>query len=144
MRKEFIPVLDDDRNRADTISELRFQFEESEGGLVDGPPSVLEVIFCLAQQAEFWAAGSGNDQGVRAWFWEFIGNLGVDSFDDEEWYEINAQGFTADRIDDWLLRDYDYDGSGGLFPLREPSCDQRFSDLWTQLGDYVMERTDIL
>ena len=68
MRKEFVPVLEDDRNRADTISELRFQFEENEGGLVDGPPSVLEVVFSLAEQAEFWAAGSGNDQGVRDWF----------------------------------------------------------------------------
>jgi hypothetical protein len=36
-------------------------------------------------------------------------------------------------------RDYETDGHGGLFPLRNPPEDQRQVELWYQMGHWMAE-----
>ena len=62
---------------------------------------------------------------------------------------VNAQrtfGFEAvttdaeEVLDAVIFRNYEYDGRGGLFPLRYPDRDQRDEELWSQLNAYLLEQ----
>jgi hypothetical protein len=44
---------------------------------------------------------------------------------------------TLDRV---IWRTYNFNGRGGIFPLRRPRQDQRDVELWYQLNAYIIER----
>lgn len=139
--KEFVWHIPNDDNRAADGRELRQEFLH-ETGISDPPAnwmwlgcSMLEMMVALARRLAF--EGDGEP---RVWFWEMIRNIGL--------YHMTVKGknfpTNVDMIDEVLdriiWRNYNSDGSGGLFPLQFPGEDQRGVEIWYQMNAYLLEQ----
>lgn len=134
---EYIWLIPNDDNRMEDGRFLREEFSEDLGLDIEDNNwmnlgcSMLEMMIALSRRLSF--VGGGEPRG---WFWHLIGNLGLRISD--------RQRFPTRRVDEVLhmiiWRTYSPDGSGGLFPLRHATCDQRDVELWTQLNAYLLER----
>jgi hypothetical protein len=135
---EFVWHLPHDENRVEDGKDLRREFISLKG-LDDVDPewitlecSMLELMVGLSRRLAFVADGE-----PYYWFWHLAENIGIQDYSDR------FRRFPRRRIDDILQtivdRTYNYDGSGGFFPLKHPRQDQRNVELWYQLGAYVME-----
>ena len=149
--KKFVSLVPHDENRiADGIA-LREEFvsdtgmnfsdfDESDGFddlLGNDSCSVLEMIIALAKRMDFEVYDPNEPQVHIGFFVErMISNLGLDVYDDDS-------GTDYEDIDEILTtfinRTYDYDGYGGLFPLRDPDEDQRKVEIWAQMMQYMRE-----
>lgn len=129
-RKEFVPGCADDENRRDAVSELRWLAREQ--GILSHwrEPTWLEVLLELAGHADFLAAGTDAEQSMASWFWEFLGNAGFGGLDDESWDEAYAEG----RFSSVLY------GDASFFWSTQNSSES----LWSKLGDYILDRTDLI
>lgn len=135
---EFVWIVPGDNNRAEDGVELRREFLIEAGYSVNEswqhyPCSVLEMLIAFSRRANF-----ATDIPSRTWFWEFIENLGLIEFNDasgagpeEVWEMINP----------FLWRTYSTGGKdGGLFPLEQPTRDQRTLEIWYQFCDYLVDQ----
>lgn len=139
--KEFVWFIPNDDNRAEDGRDLRHEFAEQKRIKNVDPDwirlgcSMLELLIALSRRLSFQAEGEPRD-----WFWKLIKNLGLQSFNDYK-YQIRLP---EERIDDILncviWRTYQYDGHGGLFPLKNAKRDQRKIELWYQLSAYILEK----
>lgn len=143
---EFRWSIRNDENRAQDGILLRGTFlksSDSEGagiGDIQGPCTVLEMLIALATRIDIdimWDPDKG-DQTMR-WFWEMVQNLGLDGFDDDDFEGEDGYRFVPFIVDRWLDRRYRWDGIGGLFPLKNPTCDQRETEIWYQMNVYMIE-----
>lgn len=139
--KEFYWLIPNDENRAMDGKELRnvYKFDEhrSISSFQDEPCSCLEMLIALAHKWDFdidYNPGSGDRTSDK--FWEMIGNLGLDKYalSDRDNVLIDT------TIEDWLARNYREDGLGGLFPLNDPSGNQRKVEIWYQMQAYIIEK----
>jgi hypothetical protein len=136
--KEFVWIIPNDDNRVEDGRDLRYRFLE-ENNVEDIDPnwmglgcSILELLLGLANRLSFEAEGFSKD-----WFWELLKNLGLDKYNDAQ---KNAPKKIDEVMDKVIWRTYDFDGRGGLFPLKEPREDQRDVEIWYQLCAYLLER----
>ena len=136
-------LIERDRNRIEDALRLREDFiseqlAREDRDLVDifrrRPCSLLEVLVALAYRME----DVMEIDRFPIWFWEMLSNLGLDEFDNERFNSKSLR--TIDRIlNKWLDHNYDYDGKGGLFPLKDPPKDQRNEEIWYQMSAYLVE-----
>lgn len=133
---EFVWFVPNDDNRAEDGRELRSEWAAQEGVGYDPDwlslgCSFLEMLIGLSRRLTFEAEGD-----TSAWFWHLINNLELTGFHDRS-------NFNPQDVDDVtatvIWRTYDEDGNGGLFPLRQPSGDQRKVELWYQLSEYLLQ-----
>lgn len=135
---EFVYFVPYDENRAVDGITLRYRFCvanncEDDEVYLDGPCSVLEMILALAIKCEEINMNPSYGDRTRQWFWHMIKNLGLAGQTDinyNEWL-IN------DVITRFLNREYDADGSGGLFVVRGWNRDMRKAEIWHQLMAYI-------
>lgn len=143
----FRVVHERDINRKNDVYGLRNEFCEELGypslhALDELEPTVFEVLLCLASQMEYDTCLDFESKTVNtaAFFWEMIGNLGIDMLDDEtiqkSFSEVHA---IEDAVNRWLDRTYEASGEGGIFPLKAPTSDQRNVELWYQMNAYLNE-----
>jgi hypothetical protein len=135
--KEFVWVIPNDDNRAEDGRALRIRFlqetdYESDPDWFEYPCSVLELLIALSERLAF--EGDGEP---RTWFWVLIDNLGLYHYRDGRKIPV---GKIEETIDILIWRNYEPDGNGGLFPLKNPSQDQRDVDIWYQMNAYLLER----
>ena len=117
---EFTWFIQRDENRADDGIQLRRRFAMVRDDLslqryLQGPCSVLEMMVALALRCEEWImddAQMGNRTGQ--WFWGMIHNLGLSPMTDSRF----DKNFIDDTIARLLNREYEPDGSGGLFTVK--------------------------
>jgi len=142
---EFIWFVPNDDNRVEDGKELRQRFLSSTRYKLDARDrewmdlgcSMFEMFIALAQLAAF---ESGRDMGE--WFWRFMHNLELDQYTDEVYRHSIGDGVdegVEEVLDRLNQRTYSFDGSGGLFPLRNARQDQREIELWYQLSSYLLE-----
>lgn len=97
---------------------------------------MLEMMVALARRAEhdlMYNPDFGDRSGL--WFWTMLQNLGLDIYDDYNWYEDEV-----DRIvQNFLHHRYEKNGMGGAFPVKYASKDFRKMDLWWQINAYFGE-----
>lgn len=136
-RTEFVWMMSGDDNRAEDGKELRKEFI-LQAELPDDPEwrmligcSVLEMLIAFARRAEFQDGTSTPD-----WFWEFIRNLELDKQTDRKFNEE----YVETVLDDFIWRTYSPDGNGGLFPIQNPSADQRDIEVWYQFCEYLVDQ----
>ena len=131
----FIPY---DENRAVDGVTLRYHYcrmhdcEDLEYCL-SGPCSVLEMMIALAIRCEESMDNPEKGDRTSQWFWSMITNLGLGSMSDGNFNEW----LVNDVITRLLEREYDPDGRGGLFRVRDSRRDMRTMELWHQLLAYM-------
>ena len=137
-KTEFVWTISGDDNRAEDGKELRREFifqaeipDNPEWRLVIGC-SVLEMLIAFARRAEFQ-----TDESAPLWFWEFLSNLGLDGFSDQKGME---EEYVDLVLEDFIWRTYSPDGEGGMFPIRNPSSDQREVEIWYQFCEYLVDQ----
>lgn len=118
LRQEFIQLVD-----ADPIDEYWFELT----------CSCLEMFIALSRRLAFIGGGE-----ARVWFWHILDNLEIISSDHD-----SQPGEEVELVlDTFIQRKFDYNGKGGLFPLKHPREDQRNVEIWYQLSAYLIERMD--
>ena len=132
----FIPY---DDNRADDGIMLRRKYalahhDEELSDYISGPCSVLEMMAALAIRCEESIMDDtlfGNRTGQ--WFWGMIRNLGLSPMNDSN-FDVE---FVDDVIARFLNREYEPDGKGGLFTIKNCDHDLRTVEIWRQLSWYL-------
>lgn len=139
--KEFVWLIPNDDNRVEDGKELRREFLDELGtdGVdpewVDLGCSLLEVMYALARRA----SDEHDIMTPGDWFWLMMENVGLKNYTDARIRRHTDEEQIDEILDAIVYRTYSYDGSGGLFPLREPRTDQRKVELWYQLAAYILE-----
>lgn len=139
---EFRYSISRDENRACDGVDLRYRFlyingipySEIDKGFSDIPCSVLEMMVALAITCEESIMDDpriGDRTGQ--WFWGMIVNLGLGSMSDSR-FDI---AYVADTVERFLDREYEPDGKGGLFTIRDCKHDLRTVEIWYQLCWYL-------
>ena len=149
---DFFPILEMDENRCGECRALRHDFAEGmEEGTLDilndelcASGTMMEIFLVLAEKMDFELADSEYEAGTGKWFRELLMNCGLIGAVNEKIAEDSGM---EDRIMDILttinFRKFGWDGEGGLFPIRCPREDQRYSQLTTQMNNYIEENYDI-
>jgi hypothetical protein len=141
---EFRWIISRDQNRAINGQELRWRYAVEQNydydyanyilNELEGPCSILEMMVALALHCEediMDDPAYGNRAGQ--WFWNMIVNLGLGSMTDDIFNQRQA-----DRvINRFLNREYDPDGKGGLFRIRNCDYDLRDVEIEYQLYWYI-------
>lgn len=140
-------LIDTDANRIDDAMELRKDFirehlSREDSYLIESfnrqTCSLLEMMISLAYRMEDIM---GLDR-FPDWFWIMVGNLGLDEFTDDILQGRSGRKMIDKierKISNLLNREYCRDGTGGLFPLKDPDSDQRKVEIWYQMHAYLIE-----
>jgi len=146
---EFYSLIPNDYNRGADGQYLRSIFLDEVGhtwstSLPEMECSLLEMLIGLANRLEFETAQSKWEKSPNEWFWILIDNLDLSGCTNDAYIKSECVCKKIDEICDRLLsRGYEYDGNGGLFPLKDPKKDQRRVEIWYQMSAYVMENYPI-
>lgn len=138
--RQFYWSVKNDDNRAFEGKELRIKFCEELDVVYDYTQyesgcSMLELIINLAYKCEYIMTDQGMGYVMRDWFWKILENVGLDNHDNDH-YDDSEVVVIINKIID---RSYKKDGTGGLFPLKKSSKDQRKVELWYQMNSYLVE-----
>ena len=125
-----------DSNRAEDGLDLRYRFsyvnryEDRARWIDDRPCSVLEMMIALAIRCEE-SIMDDPQLGDRTgqWFWGMITNIGLGSMTDDRF----DSEYVEEKIDCFLNREYEPNGKGGLFTVKNRDCDMRKVEIWYQL-----------
>lgn len=136
---EFTYSIPNDANRAEDGIDLRYRYSVECGskedvGYLDGPCSILEMMIALAIRCEE-SIMDDPDIGDRTgqWFWGMVTNLGLGYMTDDRFDRAAA----VDIVYTFLNREYEPDGKGGLFRIRQCPYDLREIEIWYQLCWYL-------
>lgn len=142
---DFICVVERDENREADGVELRDDYnipDDFDDCLVDDflerPCSVLEMMIALAIKVDDEFIGDPAEEHPEEFFMEMIKNLGLDKFRGNRYKESDVIRI----IDRWLNREFDRDGTGSPFPVKESKRDQRELEIWDQMNAYLRENYD--
>ena len=133
---EFTWLMPMDEDRAGEGVALRYRYESTTGKVCEyyGPCSILELMIALSIHCEESIMDDpviGNRTGQ--WFWQMINNLGLGSMTDIRFDEE----YVDYVIERFLNREYDPDGRGGLFRIRDCPRDVRDMEIWHQLCHFL-------
>lgn len=140
---EFRSLMPMDNNRAEDGKALRWRFAyECDNRwdyrevkmCLDGPCTVLEMMVALALRCEediMDDATIGNR--TSQWFWNMIVSLGLGSMTDDNFDRIKVD----EIIRRFLDREYEPNGRGGLFTIRNCHRDLRNVEIFHQLCEYL-------
>lgn len=156
----FLPLLAMDWNRNDEALALRTEWVESVTGdiqeqverldrineMIDSDfCTMLELVVVLVRRIQFETMDGDHEASMQKWFFELMDNCGLNVLDDEQWEEDpeRAEEETERILETLIFRKYGWDGEGGMFPLMYCQCDQRKTELLTQMNYYIEENYDI-
>jgi len=133
-----------DGNRADDGVNLRYRFGYAcdydqrmiADYLDDRQCSILEMMVALSQRIEeqFMRDPEFGDR-TGVWFWQMIENLGLTSMYDEKY----RAKYVSRILRQFLDREYERDGWGGLFCVKYSDVDFRTLEIWDQMCMYIEE-----
>ena len=137
---EFTYTIPMDDNRAEDGINLRWiyslemdrDYEEVRKWL-DGPCSVLEMMVALAMSCEDLMDDPQIGDRTGQWFWNMIVSLGLGSMTDIRF----DKEYCLEVIYRFLDREYEPDGKGGLFTIRNCDTDLRNVGIWYQTCWYL-------
>ena len=141
---DFYWTISNDDNRCEDGLDLRREYAYKEG-IVDeifnyDCCTVLEMLVGLSRRIERDITYSDSNPDLTGvWFCQLIANLGLldctnDLYSDKKQEKVIRNVYT------FMDRTYDFDGKGGLFPLKDPHEDQRNVEIWKQMASYFTEK----
>ena len=133
---EFVPIIELDENRVEDGLSLRWRFSNEHNVRYnsDDRCSVLEMMIALSLRCEEQIMDDpeiGNRTSY--WFWLMIRNMGLFKYNDNNFNSQDVQMI----IDRFINREYDYDGSGGLFKIPDCHRDLTKVEIWYQMCWYL-------
>ena len=138
----FYALFPMDENRIGDGIELRYRFGYEKGidsrivasELDISECSILEMMIALSLRMEETIM-SDPDIGDRIgqWFWEMIVSLGLGTEYDGRYKERKVD----DILRRFLDREYEENGSGGLFTIDSPRKDMTKVEIWYQMNWYL-------
>ena len=144
MEIDFYWMIPKDDNRSEDGLVLRHEYCYEIGAINDRFLSecctVLEMLIGLSRRIDTDITYSDSNPDLTGvWFCQLIANLGLldctnDLYSDEKRDKIVQTVYT------FMDRTYDFDGYGGLFPLKNPHEDQRKVEIWKQMMAYFEEK----
>lgn len=145
---EFYSLIPNDDNRGEDGKQLRQRFIDEEGQHAlsqcqIGECTVLEMLIGLSFRLEFETMSSRWEKTPEEWFWILLDNLGLGWCDNERFNQLRNTDEIRQKVGVFLDRHYKSDGTGGLFPLKNPRKDQRRVEIWYQMSAYVIENYPI-
>lgn len=137
---EFVCRIKNDNDRVSDGIRLRHRYASAQADSdyilesLDSPCSILEMMVSLSLRCEE-SIMSDPEYGDRTgqWFWKMIVNLGLGSM----YNKLFDEPYVKKVINDFLKRDYEPDGRGGLFTIKNKNVDLRSVDIWTQMMWYL-------
>lgn len=142
----FKPIMAKDINRKKDGYDLRGRFArhiKPDGDFDDwnaiqmdlsGRCSILEMMIALAIRCEETIMDDPTKGNRTAqWFWKMINNLGLSQMDNERF----DKKYVDMVIRVFNNRDYESDGTGGLFRIKNCDKDMRNIEIWNQLCYYL-------
>lgn len=130
---EVSPLAPMDENRINDCYALRDQFflwnPEIDENTDLGEVSVLEVIIELCERMLYILDGYLLDTNVL--FLELMNNLDI--------LYLRSVDVIRLKVEQFMTRQYDSNGYGGLFPLQRATKNQRYVELWYQMQAYLDE-----
>lgn len=142
---EFISMIPHDDNRERDGEQLRERFLDK-GGLLeladDKPCSMLEMLIGLAYRMEEMLLGEPFAMSCSQCFWLFLNNLDLSYIDDHMFLHHEMEMEIEEKLAKLNSRTYERNGTGGIFPLTRAKRDQRKTEIWYQLSDYLLEKYD--
>ena len=144
-REAFIWSVPNDDNRIDDGIKLRtifcdeYNFDDHDRTALSGKCTFFEVLVGLSYRIEEQMNDDNTGQRISKWFWEMCENLSLTAYTDETLAEPIFFEHALNIVSIVNNRTYCYDGTGGLFPLKNPRQDQRTVELWYQMCTYLME-----
>lgn len=141
---DFSYILPMDDNRAMDGIDLRYRFGHDNSYenyiitkyLDDRPCSVLEMMIALSLRCEE-SIMDNPDIGNRIskWFWDMIINLGLSKMSDD----CFDKKYVETAVNRFMTRQYEANGKGGLFIIRNRKQDLRNVEIWYQACWYLDE-----
>lgn len=145
---EFEWVIPEDEHRESDGRRMRSIFAEAKGfEAKDGdllyPASFLEVLISLSESMgmNILYDDENPDGEPYVYFWELLDNCGLANYDNaylSSMTKSEAEMFVRAACERVMLRLYDRDGRGGLFPIPRSRKDQRKIELWYQMNEYIL------
>lgn len=140
---EFEYMMLMDENRAEDGIGLRWRYALANGyednpdiimDYLEGPCSMLEMMAALAIHCEE-SIMDDTRYGDRTeqWFWGMVVNLGLGDMTDDRF----DRDYVDERLAIFVAREYEPDGRGGLFTVRNYDRDLRDIEIWNQLSLYL-------
>lgn len=136
----FIYVIPRDKNRADDGIDLRYRFAYSHSDISEaekyltGPCSILEMMVALAIRCEETIMDDPQlGDRTAQWFWDMIANLGLGAMYDKRF----DRSYVDEVLIKFMEREYEPNGKGGLFVVRNNNKDLREIEIWYQLCLYL-------
>lgn len=119
-------ALRDDYCSENRIPIYLFDYEEC---------TVLEMLVGLAIRVDNEWTGDPGEEHPEVIFWEMLKNLGLDRYSNGRFRKDPA----INILGRWIKREFERDGKGSIFPLKEPYYDQTQVEIWKQMQEYVGE-----
>ena len=130
----FFSLVPNDDNRAMDGLQLRALYEEAESCEIEfdngHPCTLFEMLIALAERMSYIIYNpkfEEDEYDTASCFWLLIRNLDL---------KVES-GRNTLKLTDLLERKYSPNGSGGLFPLKNPVVDQRGVEIWYQMMAYI-------
>lgn len=139
---EFRYIIPKDENREHDGENLRLQFayekyDQDEAYLVidmlSRPCSVLEMMIALAIRCEDIMDDPRVGNRTGQWFWKMIVTLGLGDMYDSRYDKEKVR----DIVNTFLKREYQRDGQGSLFRVKNHKNDFRKFEIWIQMLWYL-------
>lgn len=121
--------------------------------VLDRPCSMLEMLVALSRRMAYFVPSSGtsskrvkanpeniDEETAKKCFRGFIRNLDLLDVTDEAYPQVKVRNKLTSAMNRLNNRTYEYNGNGGLFPLRNPPSDQRKTEIWYQMNAYILEQ----
>lgn len=141
----FVWQLPDDRNRAIDGNMLRSDYVRDNHILYqdlvfpyEEGCTFLEFLIALASRANDIMYEPGMDK-TADYFWQMISNMCLDHCNNATYGKTWDDFYVNEMVGRILSRSYDYNGLGGLFPLRNPINDQKTVPIWYQMNAFLNE-----
>ena len=140
-RTNFVYSIPMDENRELDGIDLRrrfaydtYQDEDQVRDALIGPCSILEMMIALSIRIEEEIMDNPNiGNRTSQWFWGMVVTLGLGSMTDDN-FDLKL---VKNNLQRFLNRDYEPNGQGGLFLIRNCDQDLRKVEIWHQVCWYL-------
>ena len=110
-------------------------------GLYTIPCTIFEMIIGISKRMSEQLMDEDGEDKTAQYFWEIIGNLGLDCWDDDNFgWETGLAPKNIGKICEILCkRQYNPDGTGGgMFPMPGVlGINQKKMEIWYQMQEYI-------